>query len=102
MILKKVTLFRILIILILLAVLATLVNGCSSKQILPTPFGEINVIRNLIDLITGDEEETETETEEKDVSIKAERMVIGEDGEVYLMGPKKESWIVTGEEDDTR
>jgi len=94
--------FRILIILILLAVLATLVNGCSSKQILPTPFGEINVIRNLIDLITGDEEETETETEEKDVSIKAERMVIGEDGEVYLMGPKKESWIVTGEEDDTR
>ena len=93
--------FRILIILILLAVLATLVNGCSSKQILPTPFGEINVIRNLIDLITG-EEEIETETEEKDVSIKAERMVIGEDGEVYLMGPKKESWIVTGEEDDTR
>jgi len=29
-------------------------------------------------------------------------MVIGEDGEVYLMGPKKELWIVTGEEDDTR
>jgi len=27
-------------------------------------------------------------------------MVIGEDGEVYLMGPKKESWIVTGEEDE--
>ncbi len=93
--------FRILTILILLAVLATLVNGCS-KQILPTPFGEINVIGNLIDLITDDEEEIETETEEKDVPIKAERMVIGEDGEVYLMGPKKESWIVTGEEDDTR
>ena len=59
--------FRILTILILLAVLATLVNGCSSKQILPTPFGEMNVIRNLIDLITDDEEEIETETEEKDI-----------------------------------
>ena len=84
---------RILIILILL-------SGCSSKQILPTPFGEMNVIRNLIDLITDDEEEIKTETKEKDVPIKAERMVIGEDGEVYLMGPKKESWIATGEEDD--
>ncbi len=92
--------FRILIILMLLAVLATLVNGCSSKQILPTPFGEINVIRNLMDLISDDEEEIETETKEKDVPIKAERMVIGEDGEVYLMGPKKELWIATGEEDE--
>ena len=92
--------FRILIILMLLAVLATLVNGCSSKQILPTPFGEMNVIRNLIDLITDDEEEIETETEKKDIPIKAERMVIGEDGEVYLMGPKKELWIATGEEDE--
>ena len=92
--------FRILIILMLLAVLATLVNGCSSKQILPTPFGEINVIRNLMDLIADDEEEIETETKEKDVPIKAERMVIGEDGEVYLMGPKKELWIATGEEDE--
>ena len=92
--------FRILIILMLLAVLATLVNGCSSKQILPTPFGEINVIRNLMDLIANDEEEIETETKEKDVPIKAERMVIGEDGEVYLMGPKKELWIATGEEDE--
>ena len=92
--------FRILIILMLLAVLATLVNGCSSKQILPTPFGEMNVIRNLIDLITDDEEELEIETEEKDIPIKAERMVIGEDGEVYLMGPKKELWIATGEEDE--
>ena len=92
--------FRILIILMLLAVLATLVNGCSSKQILPTPFGEMNVIRNLIDLITDDEEEIKTETKEKDVPIKAERMVIGEDGEVYLMGPKKELWIATGEEDE--
>tara|TARA_R110000851_G_scaffold242883_3_gene395438 strand:- start:29 stop:307 length:279 start_codon:yes stop_codon:yes gene_type:complete len=91
--------FRILTILILLAVLATLVNGCS-KQILPTPFGEINVIRNLMDLIANDEEEIETETKEKDVPIKAERMVIGEDGEVYLMGPKKELWIATGEEDE--
>ena len=91
--------FRILTILILLAVLATLVNGCS-KQILPTPFGEINVIGNLMDLIADDEEEIKTQTKEKDVPIKAERMVIGEDGEVYLMGPKKELWIATGEEDE--
>jgi len=81
MILKKITLFKILIILLLL-------SGCGNKQILPSPISELNTIRNLMDLIANDEEEIETETKEKDVPIKAERMVIGEDGAVHLMGPK--------------
>ena len=85
--------FRILIILLLL-------SGCGNKQILPTPLSELNSIRNLfnfLDFVDDEEEEAETEwTEEEDVSsgintsglIEAERMVIGEDGDVYLVGPK--------------
>ena len=88
MILKKITLFKILIILLLL-------SGCGNKQILPTPISELNKIRNFLKFINlvGDEEEIE---EEKDTSsaintsglVEAERMVIGEDGAVHLMGPK--------------
>ena len=88
MILKKITLFKILIILLLL-------SGCGNKQILPSPISELNTIRNFLKFINlvGDEEEIE---EEKDTSsaintqglVEAERMVIGEDGAVHLMGPK--------------
>lgn len=88
MILKKITLFKILIILLLL-------SGCGNKQILPSPISELNTIRNFLKFINlvGDEEEIE---EEKDTSsaintsglVEAERMVIGEDGDVYLVGPK--------------
>jgi len=90
MILKKITLFKILIILLLL-------SGCGNKQILPSPISELNTIRNFLKFINlvGDEEEIEIE-EEKDTSsaintsglVEAERMVIGEDGAVHLMGPK--------------
>ena len=84
--------FRILIISLLL-------SGCGNKQMLPTPLSELNTIRNFLNFINlvDDEEEAETEwTEEEDVSsgintsglIEAERMVIGEDGDVYLVGPK--------------
>ena len=86
--------FRILIILLLL-------SGCSNKQMLPSPLNELNAIRNFINFLNfvDDEEEIEAETEwteEEDVSsgintsglIEAERMVIGEDGDVYLVGPK--------------
>ncbi len=88
MILKKITLFKILIILLLL-------SGCGNKQILPSPISELNTIRNFLKFINlvGDEEEIE---EEKDTSsaintsglVEVERMVIGEDGAVHLMGPK--------------
>ena len=81
-------LFKILIILLLL-------SGCGNKQILPSPISELNTIRNFLKFINlvGDEEEIE---EEKDTSsaintsglVEAERMVIGEDGAVHLMGPK--------------
>ena len=87
--------FRILIILLLL-------SGCGNKQILPSPLSELNSIRNLfnfLDFVDDEEEEEEAETEwteEEAVSsgintsglIEAERMVIGEDGAVHLMGPK--------------
>ena len=86
--------FRILIILLLL-------SGCSNKQMLPSPLNELNAIRNFVNFLNfvddDEEEEAETEwTEEEDVSsgintsglIEAERMVIGEDGDVYLVGPK--------------
>ena len=83
--------FRILIILLLL-------SGCGNKQILPTPLSELNSIRNFLKFINlvDDEEEIEEEVKEEAVSsgintsglIEAERMVIGEDGDVYLVGPK--------------
>jgi len=83
--------FRILIILLLL-------SGCGNKQILPTPLSELNSIRNFLKFINlvDDEEEIEEEVKEEAVSsgintsglIEAERMVIGEDGETYLVGPK--------------
>lgn len=88
---KKITLFKILIILLLL-------SGCSNKQMLPSPLNELNAIRNFLNFINlvDDDEEIEEEIEEENVSsgintsglIEAERMVIGEDGAVHLMGPK--------------
>ena len=45
---------RILIILILL-------SGCSSKQILPTPVGELNALNNFFKLIGGDKKEKEND-----------------------------------------
>ena len=80
--------FRILIISLLL-------SGCGNKQMLPSPLNELNAIRNFLNLV-DDDEEIEEEIEEENVSsgintsglIEAERMVIGEDGDVYLVGPK--------------
>ena len=43
---------RILIILILL-------SGCSSKQILPTPIGELNALNNFWKLLGGDKKKKE-------------------------------------------
>jgi len=102
MILRRITLFRILIISLLL-------SGCGNKQMLPSPLNELNAIRNFLNFINlvDDEEEIEEEIEEENVSsgintsglIEAERMVIEEDGAVYLMGPKDNyfykpgSWI---------
>ena len=78
-------------------IISLLLSGCGNKQILPSPISELNTIRNFLKFINlvGDEEEIEIE-EEKDTSsaintsglVEAERMVIGEDGAVHLMGPK--------------
>ena len=90
MISKRITLFRILIISLLL-------TSCGNKQILPTPISELNTIRNLFNFIdfVDDEEETEWE-EEYNVSsgintsgvIEAETLEVDENGETHLVGPK--------------
>ena len=42
-------------------VLLILLSGCSSKQILPTPVGELNALNNFFKLLGGDKKEKEND-----------------------------------------